>query len=474
MKTFIAFAFLLFNTMVLYAQKSITINVETLTRPASLLPTTSYQSILESLILSDKNLTRYSLKDADPGYNMVAKSNISQKMVNIGYHPFFEGMYDAYADHRPFTLSPDMIWLLICQGFSNHVNNNSEMLRHLFVNFEGKSTLVVVNNKINLDNPNSPWQEVFPEFSKQISAYTGKELTQTLTADFSTTTPVSRVTSQITLMDAMKSYFNFIVISIGCGIPKVTLEGSTQDWEKVLAKTEALRKYQLDWWVDKMEPPLKEIIKASKGAVNKPFWQDMFKYHSKKECGAPTIVDGWIVKFFPYNKNGKRNNLDSISLRGSLPNEVVKVDLEYKAADGKGNFTSTPLELWAGFMGISQNDKTFSLKPEIGWMIRKQDKTNNPEVIARLKRQAAASGDIFGGGIMISAKTVPPELLEIGPIHQLEIDFIDSIQIPEKMSAIKIDKFKMTGAISQEGINRIAKLFPKSTLIINGQTIRAL
>ena len=77
-----------------------------------------------------------------------------------------------------------------------------------------------------------------------------------------------------------------------------------------------------------MEPVLKNIIAASGGKVDKSFWQGMFKYHTKQGCGAPTTVDGWIVKFFPYDKFGKRNNLDSLSLKGTLPNEIVKVDLE--------------------------------------------------------------------------------------------------------------------------------------------------
>lgn len=136
-------------------------------------------------------------------------------------------------------------------------------------------------------------------------------------------------------------------------------------------------------------------------------------------------------------------------------------------------YFTTPVELWAGFVGLNQNDKTFGLKPEIGWMIRKQDNAANPAVIAELKKQAASTEEFFGG-IMIRAKTVPPELLEIGPIHQLEIDFTDSIQIPDKMGAVKIDRFKMSGAINKAGISRIAKLFPNSTLIINKQTIRAL
>ncbi len=459
---------LLFNVFVAKAQKSIIINIEDLKRPAEKLRVDSYQTILEDLIQSynDKNSYEDEYKHVKPQFNIVAKSAIDDKLVNLGYHPFFEGMYHAYAEHRPFTLSPDMIWLLICQGFSQHVNNNSESLRHLFVDFNGKVSLIVRTNKISLDNPNSPWQDVFSQFSDQISNNTGKQLAETLTADFTTTTPITKIASQITLMDAMKSYFEFIVIRIGCGIPKITLEGTEDDWQKVLAKTEALRKYDLDWWVDEMEPVLKKIIAASRGEEDKSFWRSMFKYHSGVACGPPAMANGWIVKFFPYDKRGSRNNLDSVSLKNGLPDELVKVDLKFEDGDGKGNFITTPLELWAGFVGLKQDDKTFDLKPVIGWMIRKKSTDNKDLLMAKLKDENIITNNPYGG-IVISAKTVPDEIMEIGPIHTLMIFFADDIRIPDEMGKVKIEKFEMRGKIDEAGIARICKLFPNTALIIN-------
>ncbi|MEO3404158.1 DUF4419 domain-containing protein [Mucilaginibacter sp. CAU 1740] len=463
--------FLLFNILYGYAQKSITFKVEDLKSPETTLKVESYSVILENLIRQDNGVSTFptNRSHAEPAFNIIAKSKIEDSLVTRGYHPFFEGMFAAYADHRPFTLSPDMIWLLISQGFANHVNNNSEELRKLFVKYDGKTSLIVVNNKIKLDDPESPWEEVFPEFSKQIAAHTGKELTDALTADFTTTTPVTRVASQATLMNAVKSYFEFIVMRIGCGIPQITLEGTPQDWERVLAKTEALRKYKLDWWVDGIEPPLKQFIQASKGKVDKDFWKAMFKYHSEGKCGAPTIIDGWIVKFFPYDKDGKRMGLKEIAGAGSLPNEIVKVDLEYQLGDGAGNFGKTPLELWAGFVGLKQNNKTFGLRPEIGWMIRKKDTTAvSPLLVDQLKQQ---NNGYTWGGIILRSKNVPPELFHIGPIKQLEIFFTNGVHIPNQMADIKVEQFKIHGDIDAAETERIQKLMPGTKLIINNQEV---
>ena len=76
----------------------------------------------------------------------------------------------------------------------------------------------------------------------------------------------------------------------------------------------------------------------------------MFKCHSPKSCGAPETFDGWIIKFFPYDNEGKRNNLKQIVGRKKLPSEIVKVDLKYIEAYND-TVIETPLELWSGFIG---------------------------------------------------------------------------------------------------------------------------
>jgi len=464
---------LIANVFAGYAQKSVTFKVEDLKPPTRTLRVETYQTLLEDLIRQDNGVSRYPLNrpHTDPAFNIIAQSKIKDSLVAFGYHPFFDGMYGAYAEHRPFTLSPDMMWLLISQGFANHANNNSEELRKLFVDFDGKTSLVVVNNKIKLNDPNSPWNEVFPEFSKQIAAHTGKELTDALTADFSTTTPITKIASQITLMNAVKSYFDFIVIRIACGIPQITLEGTTQDWQRVLTKTEALRKYKLDWWVDEMEPCLKQFVQASQGKVDKGFWKDMFKYHSEGKCGSPNIIDGWIVKFFPYNKDGKRMDLrEIVGDGGGLPNEIVKVDVTYQEGNGMGDFVTTPLELWAGFVGLKQNDRTFGLRPEIGWMIRKKDTVSvNQSLVEKLKKENTTE---FFSGIRLRGNTIPPEVFHIGPIKLLEFYFAGQVHVPDEMVNVKVETFRINGEITTAETERIRKLMPGTKLIVNNQQLK--
>ncbi|KAH0802665.1 DUF4419 domain-containing protein [Histomonas meleagridis] len=70
-------------------------------------------------------------------------TSIDQDYVNYGNNTVFQGFISAYKRHYPFTLSPDIVWLLILQGFSRHINNNSEKFRSSFVDFQGKKELCV-------------------------------------------------------------------------------------------------------------------------------------------------------------------------------------------------------------------------------------------------------------------------------------------------------------------------------------------
>lgn len=446
-----------------YCQNGITFSVEDLSKPGKLLYEQSGKSIYERLIASDVDLWPHKIqKDSITfPYDIIAQSELPDSLVNYGYHSFFSGMYQAYADHRPFVLSPDMIWLLISQGFARHVNANAENVRHHFVDFSGKLSLVVATDKITLENPDSPWEEVFPEFRNQMALHTGNDLMELLSANFSTTTPTTRIASEITIMEAMEPYFEFIVIYVVCGIPEITLQGTTADWQKVLDKTKQLAKYDLKWWTSELEPLLKQFVEASKGKINKTFWQNMFKYHSQKKYGAPNMIDGWIVKFFPYDKNGRRNNLNELEGGKNLPEEIVKVDLKYIDE----NQEETILELWAGFVGLEQNKENYALTPKIGWMIRKKDVEN-----VGLKQKFESDNKSWGS-IAIRVKEIPAAIFELKEIKNLEIAFIDEINIPEKLSGIKIETLRLSGKINNAEMKRIKKMFPDTQLIINRETI---
>ncbi len=462
----VIFCFIL--TVPLCASNGITFNVETLSKPTALLPRTPLKAVFPSLARFDSN-------DSDQStVTVFANSKSADSIVVFGQHAFFECLSRAYANHHPITLSPDMIWLLISQGFAQHVTNNAEELRTLFVSFTGKMDLIVRNDSINLDNPNSPWEHVFPTFASQLEKEVSKELVQTLTGDFSTTTPTSRVASQITLMKSMSPYFKYTIYAHMCGIPEITLEGSPQDWQRVYEKAQTLRKYKLDWWMDALEPVLKQFVRASNNDIDTVFWKSFFmkpKASTNAICDVKaSYVDGWITAFYPYDNLGNKMNLRFIKNTSELPYEMLSTDIRYIQSNEQGRIVrNIPLTLSAGFIGALQDAGSFGLKPEIGWMVS--------TVIANETKPSVIQKAIDGNAdeITLRVRKFPRELLTMTSLQELTISFIDGIDIPDELKTIPLNSITITGKIDEAGINRILMLLYKAKRItINGKQYRSL
>jgi hypothetical protein len=311
-------------------------------------------------------------------------SQTAKNLVECDFNPFMHAIHHSFASHRPIRISPDHIWLVLAQGFAAHVNQNSAELRDKFVRHTGKLTLEVRRDAFKKGKMENPWEEVFPEFCKQISEHVDKDAVNSVTAKFSTTTPAEQAAFQITLMDAMQDYFSYKV-STFCGIPSIILEGTTQDWKELKERSKQFEKYDLKWWTDELDPILDEFINASEGRVNTAFWNSMYK--DQGQSGGP-FVTGWISKLFPYlvGDHGKRFKLNpafntknieetQISL-GSFPQGISKAPFTWKYY-----YKKYEMVFLAGFVGISQDHETKTVRPEIGWVI-----LENPEKRGFLRR----------------------------------------------------------------------------------------
>ena len=194
-------------------------------------------------------------------------------LYDIGEDVVFQMLLKAWCQHRPVVLTPDAIWLIICQQFSHIVNENPEKYRGVLVNHEGKKELNVESN--DLFSNQADWEGLISRFTAEIDKYTNNGLATTLVADFSTTGTDERIASEVTLMDVVKPYFDYTAVYAICGIPSITLTGTPDDWRKVLEKTLALEAFGLGWWTTELEPILQEFVKAAEGHPDYWFWKDI-------------------------------------------------------------------------------------------------------------------------------------------------------------------------------------------------------
>lgn len=322
--------------------------------------------------------SEFSLSDgfSSKDHRLLQSRFTGEQIYGTSHQVMFSMFIEAYANHRPVVLSPDAIWLLISQSFSYHVNTNSGNLRSKFVDHDGKSKLTI-RSSTDLLSEGVDWNAILDMFSAQIAAHTKGDIAENLIADFSTTGETERMVSQVTLMNTMKSYFDYEAIWAVCGIPSITLTGTVEDWNAVLVKTKKLNGYGLDWWVKKLTPILEQFIKAAEGSPDQKFWQDIVRTKKPGEVrGAscarhakkPTEFDGWFLNFFPFDKKGRTPS--KVNMYHQMLPELVRVEFLYKIVNAEGDVLSEhPMEMIAGFVGYQEDKETYALTPVIGWMV---------------------------------------------------------------------------------------------------------
>ena len=365
--------------------ESITFKVEKgLKKPSEYLETTGMKNILANLfkrrkkMIDNKTGREIQLNANEPleifHYNLDTNE---QEIFNEGKTSLIQGLIAAYKNHYPITISPDMIWILIMQGFSRFMEKYENLVRERFVNFTGKKDLKLERLQYSPYNASKEvWDGIIKEFVQKIGNNVGKEVVDNLECDFSTTSAVAKVTSQVCIMSAMKQYFTYRVLMAGCGISSITLEGSIKDWEKIKSKLEFLSTKALKWWTKHLIPIIDNIITTKKyystyGQLNQElidFWKGMIRLKGKGDLYDPHMINGWIVKFIP-NLRGEKPTIYEELLETNVPDQIISCPMEITWLSMQGKRVDFSCSLFSGFYGMVQDKKTFNVKPVIGYAI---------------------------------------------------------------------------------------------------------
>ena len=354
-----------------------------------------FMSPVETRIDTYKNKTvRYTF-EKNPITPLIEKAlghsfGENKELAFIGSNvPVLIGFYTAHCNHLPIKIKPDDIWLLIIQGFVNHVNENSEKLRHLFVNFDGKQGLKVEYLLSDISKVNKSILEDFAkEIVKQITNYVGKELIDILSPDFTTTTFDSEIICKISIMGAFKKYFNYTMMLCGCGVPYVVLDGTAEDYKKILEKAKKLKKYDLDWYIDRIIPHIEKMIEAKEGKIDKEYFKNMIQRSELvDEKRGPSgykigeyyvdALSGWFLSFFSYIKSDNKQYSykfyeTSIKIKdfNKLTDQIIEVPFKIidtvKKIEYDMNFN-------AGFAGCDKNENN-EVFPVQGWWAKEGKK----------------------------------------------------------------------------------------------------
>lgn len=276
-------------------------------------------------------------------------------LEGITTHPLLGAVHIAFAEHRPLVLSPDAIWLTIALGLARHIRLNADSLRHKLVRHEGRKRLEV------------EWDGPFPEKSTEIAKLMdsfraalageiGEGPARLFRADFSTSTDVEKTASDIILLDAYASFFDYFMTCV-CGIPTITLTGTPEDWRSIRARIEVLDELvqgtKIEGWSRGLRIITDKLVEASEGHADRAFFQRIYK--PKKAYGGEAIT-GWVAWFYPYLKRAGRCTFPN-PLLAFAPDEELPGESESSPEDwweGPAiRLTSIPAELSQCFVRVT-------------------------------------------------------------------------------------------------------------------------
>ena len=341
--------------------------------------------------------------DKEPLSKIITKDTLDQSFnpqQSLAYiHsnvPLLNGFYTAHTNHYPIRIKPDDIWLLIVQAFSNHVNANAEKLRHYFVNFDGKQKLKVIYQLSDIKQVDRKTLENFSEqINEQMKKYLGEKLLDILTPDFSTSNYDSKIVCKISIMGAFKKYFQYEMKLIGCGIPYIILEGTAKDYKEIISKANELKKYEFDWYINRIIPHLEKMAEAKEGKIDVNYFKNIIQ---KKEVTETTsgpsgrgkyevkydYISGWFLKFFAYSKrysDGRyiKFEKDTIKVEDfkTLANQMLIVPFTIEDEVHKKTYE---MKYKVGFVGCDQNENK-QVFPIQGWIVSPSTKEERDSIL---------------------------------------------------------------------------------------------
>lgn len=312
-------------------------------------------------------------------------------------HPFLVAVHQAYVDHRPLVLTPDVIWTLLIQMAAKEVNENPDDYRGLFnAQEKGVETIAVRRDEFRLGDPANDWGSVFSEMEARVLGKGMGGVTGRFAHAFSSSRESEIAARRVVLLGAASPFFDYRVATL-CGIPRIELVGEVDDWEWIRANTPSLEVFNMKKRVKALLPVLDEFVTASRGKAQRDFWQRI--YHVSHECRGEE-GRGWFSLFL-IDENHR--NLDEALKEGFSWASVPFTGREMYTAKSPGSlnlsrFTQTgmtmvdfhwqyfdttiPMRWRAGFLGVAQDRRTLALRPVIGWQVLRAKLTKDEREFA--------------------------------------------------------------------------------------------
>ena len=307
----------------------------------------------------------------DSSEDMVPALGSVENIYSFGDCGLFSAIVTAYNNHWKLRTSPDDWWFCVIKRVACAIDKNAkkESVRKMFVDHKGKKTIKVEVPDTSIYTADYSW--IFDQIAKGVQDNIKvPEFVDGMTTDFSTTTAVQKIVSQITLMYSVQEYFDFKV-KYCCGIPGVEMLGIEDDWSRLQSKLKVLRTLlepiendlglSSEWW-DLVKKVFCELLSTYQGRPDEEWWSHIISYQNRYESGEKGYR-GWITDFL----EGTKRIIDIDEMASglvSVPLELILEDTLRRVQDN-----ATVVAGMLGFTVHTASRKNISVQPFQGWSL---------------------------------------------------------------------------------------------------------
>ena len=295
---------------------------------------------------------------------------------------FFTAVYEAYNNHWALRTTPEDWWFTIIRTVALAIDENakSPKVRDFFVNHDGKKEL-----RVDVAPGTLPHHVDYSSFFDQMTNLIDKNINvegyvDAIRSDFSTSTKMHKIISEITVMSSTQDFFDFTGGTF-CGIPRVEMLGTLKDWQNLKRKVLHLKKViltiieeiYLTEFFENLPVICDNLIETYNGTsfnATSEWWSHIFSKEERFGSGGGTFYNGWFIEQFL--------NLGAVRSFGSVPTGLVTVPMKLKEFSGHEENST----LVAGIAGVTIEETSGDIpivQANHGWamFVEKDSKYNN-------------------------------------------------------------------------------------------------
>jgi len=272
----------------------------------------------------------------------------------------------AYSQHYPITLSPETIWYMISSEAAKHVKLNAVKYKKLFNGDPADKKIIrAEDNSLTYGVGMEQWLPAMELYRPLLAENIPEQTIDVFIPKLSTTDQVSELALLMSFMDAASPYYDYRMRTL-CGIPRIKLEGTKEDWEALINRAEGLRRRfaGLDEYFTNLASVLETISDAFNGRIDEDFWMSIYKRNGGS--GGP-YVQGWITSFVAHIGDRVRARLDWRKTFGSFgglntndfPTHISQVDFIWEYY-----YQKIPMSFVGGIIDVT--NKEGFLTPRLG------------------------------------------------------------------------------------------------------------